>query len=417
MRHEHEVAPLLQRAFEEKLIDRGAADVERCRRIVDLVVVEGRQSHVRFRVAVDEPRAIVEVRFDAARIVRRDGDRHPRARAVRRAVTQRDVRIEPRVLEERLLDDAAQLLVHVARRTAVAECRRLLVLCAEARRQLAARADVESEVRVVRVRARRFQAPQLALEEVVNRALQCVACVRLVCVDRRRKRDGVRRRFRGIAGCKCGAERNAGGCDQSLHRGCLNGIYNENITEMPDRGDKEALELEKLRLELESERASRARTDAERQKVEAEIAKPERERDLESAARTKALLEVEELRARLAGREPHWWAQPAQALVVMIGVIFTASQIYLAVRDNNRKDLLTASEHLHDGYPSAARTKALLEVEELKARLAGREPHWWAQPAQALVVMIGVIFTASQIYLAVRDNNRKDLLTASEHLH
>lgn len=122
---------------------------------------------------------------------------------------------------------------------------------------------------------------------------------------------------------------------------------------MPN-GDQEGLQLEKLRLELDSERATRARIDAERRKVEAEIAKLERGREVDETARIKAGLELQELRNRLAGKEPHWKAQLVQTIVIVIGVIFTAAQIYLAVRDNNRKDLLTASEHLHDGYPSAA---------------------------------------------------------------
>jgi hypothetical protein len=123
---------------------------------------------------------------------------------------------------------------------------------------------------------------------------------------------------------------------------------------MQNGGDKESLEIEKLRLELESERASRARTDAERRKVEAEIVKLERERELNETARIKALFEVEELKRRLEGKEPHWLAQRFQTIVVVLGVCFTAYQVYFAVHESNRKDLLTASEHLHDGYPSAA---------------------------------------------------------------
>jgi len=101
------------------------------------------------------------------------------------------------------------------------------------------------------------------------------------------------------------------------------------MNSVPSR--KEELEIEKLRLEAETERARRELAQAERLKVEAEI---------------------EELKARLAARE--WVWQRAQYVAIVLGIFFTAGSFVLSVREEARRNLLTASEHLFEGYPSGA---------------------------------------------------------------
>lgn len=97
---------------------------------------------------------------------------------------------------------------------------------------------------------------------------------------------------------------------------------------------------EKLRLEIEEIRARRALADLERRKLE---------------------FEVDDVRIRVDGTEPHWPWQRLQYVAVIGGVLLTLLSLAVtyrgflkSVEQTRRTNIQAASEHLQRGWPSGA---------------------------------------------------------------